>query len=371
MSAHPPDNEFQALLDAAVDGIVVIDHLGRIQVFSRAAERLFGYRAQELLGNNVTVLMTEPDRSEHDRHLARYVSTRYPHIIGRGREVMARRKDGSVFPAFLSVGAVSGEPLRFVGFVQDLTARRRREEEALRLQERLWHVSRLATVGETASGIARELKQPLSAIADVAEACDRLLARPDANLPELHAELRAITSQARQVGDIISRLRGLSRQQDGPRELTDINALISELSVLVESDAHAHNVGYRLELDEQLPRLELDRAQIQQVILNLVRNAIEACEDTPEGQRAIVVRSSRAPRGEVEVSVCDTGPGVSASLLPHLFEPFRTSKPAGTGLGLAISRTIVTRHHGTLEYRANVPVGACFIMRLPASDDEV
>ena len=176
-AAQPPD-EVQALLDAAVDGVVLLDHLGCIQSFSRSAEQLFGYRAQEVLGRNVGVLMTDQDRSAHDGFLARYVSTRVPHIIGTGREVSARRKDGSVFAAFLSVGVVRDtEPPRFVGFIQDRTLQRRTGEEARRLQERLGHVSRLATVGETASGLAHELNQPLAAIANYAQACERLLAR--------------------------------------------------------------------------------------------------------------------------------------------------------------------------------------------------
>src|SRR5438874_13803106 len=178
-AAQPPD-EVQALLDAAVDGVVLLDHLGCIQSFSRSAEQLFGYRAQEVLGRNVGVLMTDQDRSAHDGFLARYVSTRVPHIIGTGREVSARRKDGSVFAAFLSVGVVRDtQPPRFVGFIQDRTLQRRTGEEARRLQERLGHVSRLATVGETASGLAHELNQPLAAIANYAQACERPRARPD------------------------------------------------------------------------------------------------------------------------------------------------------------------------------------------------
>ncbi|TLZ16981.1 MAG: PAS domain S-box protein, partial [Gammaproteobacteria bacterium] len=176
-AAAQPSDEVQALLDAAVDGVVLVDHLGCIQSFSRSAEQLFGYRAQEVLGCNVGVLMTDQDRSAHDGFLARYVSTRVPHIIGTGREVSARRKDGSVFSAFLSVGVVRDtQPPRFVGFIQDRTLQRRTGEEARRLQGRLGHVSRLATVGETASGLAHELNQPLAAIANYAQACERLLA---------------------------------------------------------------------------------------------------------------------------------------------------------------------------------------------------
>jgi two-component system sensor kinase FixL len=366
MSAYRPSEELHALLDAAADGIVVIDHLGRIQAFNRSAERLFGYQAREVLDRNVNVLMTEPDGIAHDGHLARYVATRVPHIIGNGRQVSARRKDGSVFPAFLSVGAVAdSEPPCFVGFVHEMTPRRQGEEQARRLQERVWHVSRLATVGEMASGIAHELNQPLTAIANYAQACDRLLGRPDADLQEVQGALKEIAAQAVRAGDIIRQLRSLAHQHTGRPEPTEINVLISELTDLVRSDAQAHDVQYRLELGDGLPRLEVHRVQIQHVILNLVRNAIESLAETADKPRRIVVRTSRTHDGAVEISVCDSGPGVSSSVAPRLFDPFCTSKPAGTGLGLAISRTIITEHGGTLEYRPNVPVGACFTLRLP------
>jgi len=369
MSAFPPGDELHALLDAAVDGIVVIDHLGRIQAFNRSAERLFGYQAQELLDRNVNVLMTEPDRIAHDGHLARYAATRVPHIIGIGREVSARRKDGSIFPAFLSVGAVAdSEPPRFVGFVQDMTLKRQGEEQARRLQESLWRVSRLATVGEMTSGIAHELNQPLAAIANYAQACDRLLGRPDADLEEVHGALKEIAAQAVRAGDSIRRLRSLVRPHVGRREPTDINVLITELTDLVRSEAQAHHVQYRLELSDGLPRLEVHRTQIQYVILNLVHNAIESLTEIPDKPRELIVRTSWTRDGEVEVSVCDSGPGVSSSVAPRLFDPFCTSKPAGTGLGLATSRSIIGGHGGTLDYRPNVPVGACFTLRLPVAN---
>jgi two-component system sensor kinase FixL len=366
MSAYRPVEELHALLDAAVEGIVVIDHLGRIQAFNRSAERLFGYQAPEVLDRNVTVLMSEPDGIAHDGHLARYAATRVARIIGNGREVSARRKDGSVFPAFLLVRAVAdSEPPRFVGFVHDMTPRRRGEEHARRLQERLGHVSRLATVGEMASGIAHELNQPLAAIANYAHACDRLLGRPDADLAEVQGALKEIAAQAVRAGDIIRRLRSLAQPHVDRREPTEINVLITELTALLRSDAHAHDVQYRLELSDGLPPLEVHRTQIQHVILNLVRNAIESLAETPDKPREIVVRTSRTRDGEVEVSVCDSGPGVSSSVVPRLFDPFWTSKPDGAGLGLAISRTIIAEHGGTLDYRPNVPIGACFALRLP------
>jgi two-component system sensor kinase FixL len=362
--------ELQALLDAAVDGIVVIDHSGRIHTFNQAAERLFGYPTEEVVGRDVGMLMTEEDAQTHDAHLARYLSTQVPHIIGRGREVSARRKDGSLFSAWLSVGVVvgTGSP-RFVGFLQDLTQQHAAEDQAHRLQERLWHVSRLATVGELASGLAHELNQPLAAIANYAQACERLLGRPDADLEEIRGALREISSQAVRAGNIIRRLRSVAHHQAGASELTDVNLMITELTNLVQSDAKLHNVQYLLDLDSGLPRVELYRAQIQQVILNLIRNALEALAENAHEPREVRVRTRRADDG-VEITICDSGPGLSPDIIPRLFEPFCTSKPTGAGLGLAISRTIVERHLGTLDYRANLPRGACFTLRLPRKGDK-
>jgi two-component system sensor kinase FixL len=358
--------ELQALLDAAVDGIVIIDHTGCVRGFNRAAERLFGYEAAEVLGSNVSLLMAEPDRSEHDQYLARYLRTRVPHIIGRGRQVEARRKDGSIFPVFLSVGVVEeAEPPRFVGFIQDISYRRRTEEETHRLQERLTHVSRLATIGEMSAGIAHELNQPLTAVANYAQACDRLLGLTDPDIEEIRGALKQITAQAVRAGDIIRRLRALARNEVMRRESTDINALIQELTDLIQLDAKAHNVQYKLDLAAALPRADVDRAQLQQVVLNLVRNALEALSESPTSPRQVAVRTELLPEGDIEIAICDNGPGVAAAIAPQLFDPFCTTKPNGTGLGLAISRTIVKAHQGTLEYRPNLPCGACFRVRLP------
>jgi two-component system sensor kinase FixL len=358
--------EFQAIMDAAVDGVVLIDHRGRIQAFSRAAERLFGYSAAEVLGANVSMLMPEPDCSAHDGYIARFVATRVPHIIGRGREVEARRKDGSLFPVFLSVGTVeASEPPRFVAFVQDISFRRRAEEDTHRLQERLTHVSRLATVGEMSAGIAHELNQPLTAVANYAQACDRLLGLPDPDIEEIREALKQITSQAVRAGDIIRRLRALARHDVTKREPTDINLLVSELSELIQLDAKTHDVQYKPDLAARLPQVEVDRAQVQQVILNLVRNAIEALGETTRTPRQVTLRTQDKADGTVEIAVCDNGPGVSQSIAARLFDPFCTTKTHGTGLGLAISRTIIKSHQGTLDYRPNTPCGACFTVRLP------
>jgi two-component system, LuxR family, sensor kinase FixL len=360
--------ELQALLDAAVDGVIVIDHRGSIQSFNRSAERLFGHEAAEVIGRNISILMDEEDRDAHDAHLQRYVATRVPHIIGTGRAVNVKRKDGSIFPALLSVGAVVGaEPPCFVGIIHDNTASRRSEEESHRLQERLMHVSRLATVGEMASGIAHELNQPLAAIATYAHACDRLLGLPDPEIEEIQTALKQIAEQAVRAGDIIRKLRNLARMEELVRAPSDINSVIGELTDLIRSDAKAHGVQYRQELAPDLPPINIDRPQIQQVVLNLVRNALEALALAQLDARELLLRTCATAEGDVEISFCDNGPGVDSALKHRIFDPFCSTKPAGTGLGLPISRTIVHTHGGALEYHPNQPKGACFVVKLPST----
>jgi two-component system sensor kinase FixL len=235
-----------------------------------------------------------------------------------------------------------------------------------RLQDRLMHVSRLAAVGEMAAGVAHELNQPLAAVANYAQACERLLGQPDPDLEEIRDALRQITAQAVRAGDIISRLRGLTRPRDSLGELTDVNALIRELADLIESDVRGHESSCRFELTEGLSPLTLDRAQIQQVVFALVRNALEALDECPLGAREVVIGTTRAADGDVLIEVRDNGPGISPDIAQRLFDPFCTTKAAGTGLGLASSRTIARTYGGTLEHRPNVPTGACFVLRLPS-----
>ena len=368
LAAAYASQELQALLDAAVDGVIIIDHQGYVLSFNHAAERLFGYAAKEMVGRSIGILMSDTDRTRHHQYLARYLETGIPHIVGKTREVQARRKDGSLFPVTLSVGAVPGaETRRFVGFIQDASPRHRAEADIHRLQLRLTHVSRLATIGEMSGGIAHELNQPLTAVANYAQACDRLLGMPDPDIEEIRDALKEITAQAVRAGDIIHRLRGLARHDFLDRELTDINALVSELGELIELDARTHHVQCKFELAPDLPRASVERTQIQQVILNLVRNSIEALTETAAAVREIVISTRPAPHGSVEITVRDTGPGVAAAIVPRLFDPFCSSKPNGTGLGLAISRTIIKAHQGSLDYHATVPVGACFVVSLPTA----
>jgi len=365
--SNPPSPEIAALLDATVDGVVMIDHRGSITAFNRAAERLFGYSSDELEGRNVSVLMTAAHRDHHDAYIERFARTREPRIIGIGREVQARRKDGSEFTVFLSVGEIPGsDPRRYVGYIHDLSARLAAEDEARSALARLNHVARLATMGEMAAGISHELNQPLAAINTYAQACARLLTRPHPDIDEVRDALGQISDQALRAGEVIRRLRSLVRNEDVRRELVAPNDIIRDINTLLTSDARMHDARLVLELADDLPQVRVDPIQIQQVILNLVHNAFEAIRDSSDATSRDVVLSTHLIDGHVEVAVCDGGPGLSEETAVRLFEPFFTTKATGTGLGLSISRSIVQAHGGKLIYDRNSPRGTCFRFSFPS-----
>jgi two-component system, LuxR family, sensor kinase FixL len=366
-------SQLLAVMDAAVDAVVLIDHTGRIQAINRAGEQLFGWNARDLLDRNVSELMPEPSRSAHDGYLAHYLRTGETRIIGKGREVQAQRRDGSVFPAHLSVGRVAGaDPAQFIGFIRDTTAQHEQiasvQEEVRRSGDRLMHVSRMATMGEMAAGIAHELNQPLTAIANYAHASSRFLNLPEPDLEEVREAVREIAAEALRAGTIIKRLRQLVRGGEDIREHSDVNELIGELRLLTVADARVHNASIRFELAADLPQVFIHRTQITQALLNLIRNALESPAANAPAERQIVVRSQRTATGDCEVAVCDNGAGVAPEIADRMFEPFRTTKTKGTGLGLPMSRTIAEAHGGTLRHEPAQPHGACFTLTLPAAE---
>ncbi len=234
------------------------------------------------------------------------------------------------------------------------------------LHGRLLNVSRMATIGEMAAGVAHELNQPLTAVATYAHACERLVSSGQANPEELLEALRQITVQTTRAADIIRRLRSLARSHQGERSSLGLNTVITELQDLIQTDARVHDVQLSFELSTDLPNALVDAAQIQQVVLNLVRNSFEALNARPAGSRQVIIRTSLAPDANIEVAVIDSGPGLPPEVVQHIFDPFFSTKADGTGLGLAISNTIARSHGGSLGYRRNTPSGTCFYLHLPA-----
>jgi two-component system sensor kinase FixL len=234
------------------------------------------------------------------------------------------------------------------------------------LHGRLLNVSRMATIGEMAAGVAHELNQPLTAIANYAQACERLLSRPGTDPTDLREALRQITVQTSRAADILRRLRALARNQRAAHAPAGINALVIELQELLQTDALVHGVQLTLDLAADLPEVLVDPGQIQQVILNLVRNSLDALAGRTTGGARITIRTLLTPEGEVQLSVIDNGPGVPGEAMKRIFDPFFSTKENGTGLGLAISHSIARAHGGSVGYRPHVPSGACFYILLPA-----
>ncbi|HEX4894729.1 MAG TPA: PAS domain S-box protein [Solimonas sp.] len=371
LSTHrnPADSRLNALLDAAVDAIVLISERGLISRFNPAAERIFGYAEAEVLGRNVALLMPEPYHSAHDSYLSRYRTTGEQRIIGLGREVLALRKDGTTFPIDLSVGEFrNGEERGFVGILRDISDRVRSVHETEDLRARLAHVARIGTLGEMVSGIAHEVNQPLTAIATYASACRRLLDSGQSRPADLAATLEKIAHQAERAGQVIRGLRSLVRRKDEQREPLDLNALVKEVARLTDFELRQSSFRLVLTLAPRLPTVMGDGIQIQQVLINLIRNGFDAMREHASGE--VIEVSSQALEGHVELRVSDAGGGIDPKIVEHLFQPFVTTKATGIGLGLSICRSIVSAHNGTLTYHLNDAGGTTFVLCLPALDWE-
>jgi two-component system, LuxR family, sensor kinase FixL len=363
--------ELQALLDAAVDAIVVIDGAKQIVTFNRAAERMFGYAAADVLGRNVDMLMAEPYRSHHDHYVARYVETGEARIIGRGREVEARRANGEVFPVSLAVGeAIAANSRRFVGIIRDLSEQRAAQQNARALELKLAHVSRFNLMGEMAAGIAHEINQPLSAIATYAQAGKRVLQSGNPDLRVLIDVCNKIDDQARRAGQVIDNLRKFIRKQELATQSLDVNGVVGDVMDLIEVDARSAGIPVYVQMVEGLAKVRADAVQLQQVLLNLTRNAVDAMRDGPDKGRGIIIATGGDATGGVRITVKDHGPGVSPQLGDNIFHPFVTTKREGLGVGLAISRTIIQSYGGTLGYSHNPAGGAVFTVELPAAREQ-
>ena len=361
--------EFEALLDAAVDGVVISDVRGKILRVNQATERLFGYTEQELVGQRVDMIMTKTDARAHNRYIDNYLKTGKRKIIGIGREVEARRKDGTVFPVALSIGeARLHDSLHFVGLIRDLTEQKRAEEEALRQRALMNHASRLTTMGEMAAALAHELNQPLAAISNYTSAGKRLLDQ-DGSVAEddLRTALQEIGAQAHRAGEIIQRIRDYARRRKSEYHLVAVDEMIREILPLARMDTHANNVDFRILVEEHLPPIVADRIQVQQVLLNLIRNGVDSMQDLPETGRRLDLRAW-LDEEQIRISITDRGCGVSEAAAAHLFTPFFTTKESGMGMGLAICRSIITAHGGTLDFFNNPVAGATFFMALPVSE---
>ncbi|GGG45306.1 hypothetical protein GCM10010964_35840 [Caldovatus sediminis] len=376
--------QLRSILETVPDAMVVIDERGLIQSFSSAAERLFGYAEAEVRGRNVSLLMPSPYREAHDAYMERYLRTGERRIIGIGRLVVGQRRDGSTFPMELAVGEVvigngggsaagaAGPRRLFTGFVRDVTERQETKARLQELQSELVHVSRLSTMGQMAATLAHELNQPLTATINYLRACQRLLDTPGG--PDLDRVRQAVALAAEQTlrsGQIIRRLRDFVARGETERRPESAVKLAEEASALALVGVKERGVHVQMRLDPEAPWVLADRVQIQQVLLNLIRNALEAMRDGPRRELVIAVAPTPAEGGAAALfSVADTGTGLAPQIAAQLFQPFVSTKSHGLGMGLSICRTIVEAHGGRIWAEPNPGGGTIFRFTLPSAPAE-
>jgi len=360
----------QSILDTVPDAMIVIDERGIIQSFSAAAERLFGYNAAEVVGKNIKMIMPSPYRQSHDAYIDRYLRTGERRIIGIGRVVVGERKDGSTFPMELAVGEMrSGDRRYFTGFIRDLTERQKTEARLQELQSELVHISRLTAMGEMASTLAHELNQPLSAIANYMKGSRRLLEQSSDERSEIIRQaMDNAAEQAMRAGQIIRRLRDFVARGESERRVESMSKLVEEASALALVGIKDQGIHVRFQLSRSNDLALADKVQIQQVLLNLIRNAVEAMQDS--NRRELLISTAPAEDGMLMISVADTGPGIAPEISSQLFQPFVTTKRHGMGVGLSISRTIIEAHGGRIWIEPNPAGGTVFRFTVRAVTEE-
>jgi two-component system sensor kinase FixL len=364
------EQQLRSILATVPDAMIVIDDAGSISSFSAAAERLFGWREQEIVGSRIETLMPEPDRSRHAGYLSHYLTTGERRIIGTTRRVMGARKDGSVFPLELSIGeAIGGGQRMFTGFIRDLSAKEETEERVRQLQSELTHVSRLSAMGTMASTLAHELNQPIAAVANYVEASRDLLADPDDDtLAMVREALTDAASEAFRAGNIVRRLRAFVSRGELDKRVEELGPLVDEAATLGLAGATERNVQAHIEIGGDAGPVLVDRVQIQQVLVNLMRNAIEAMAASRGGTLCV---NATSDQGYAHVIVADNGPGLAPEVADRLFEAFASTKREGMGLGLSICRTIVEAHGGRIWTESREGGGTEFHFTLPKASMEV
>lgn len=364
------DALLRSIIETSPDGLITIDEQGCILSFNPAAETMFGYTASDVIGQNIKCLMPSPYHDEHDGYMKRYLTTGEKRIIGIGRQVLAKRKDGVVFPIDLAVGEVQLADCRmFAGFIRDASARHAAEQSVHELRRELLHVSRLSEMGEMASALAHELNQPLTAIINYLEACNRMQERGDeVSKDQTSGLMQKASAQASRAGQIIQQLRKFVTKGETERTFEPINPVVKEAVELAMIGTSQHGIVTTFDVADGLPDVMIDRVQIQQVITNLVRNGVDALIDVE--RRALTVRTSLLENSTVQIDIIDTGVGLAEEVVERLFQPFVTTKAGGIGIGLSICRSIIDAHDGRIWATANPEGGTAFHVSLPAGQGE-
>jgi PAS domain S-box-containing protein len=368
------EEKHRVIIEAAHDAVVTMDERGAILLANPATRRIFGYDPTEIVGKPMTVLMPEVMRKAHENGFKRYLATGKRHLNWQGVEVTAQRKDGQEFPVEVSFGELTSDGHKmFTGFIRDISERKQAEDQ-LRASERnlqttqaeLARVSRLTTMGELAASIAHEVNQPLTAVINNASACLRLLANRNLEPEVLRHALEGIVADGTRASTVLARIRAFIKKEPAEKGALDINEVIQEVLVLAGRELYENQVLPDHQLKTDLPSVMADRVQLQQVLLNLIMNGIEAMAPVTDRPRLLGVQSRIDESGDVLVAVSDSGTGFGFEL-DRVFHPFFTTKANGMGMGLSISRSLVENHGGRLWAAPNSPHGAVFSFTLPAS----
>jgi len=366
-SLRDSERRLKAMFETAMEAIVVIDQRGRILSVNPVAEAQFGYAANELLGQNVSILMPSPQREGHDGYLAAYLSSGERKIIGQRRRVQGRRKNGELFPLETAVSqAEIGDEVIFVGFLRDQTEMVNEKRRAEAAQTELLHLSRLSDMGEVAAWLAHEVSQPLTAILNFAAVAGKRLADDNAaSVPHL---VGLIETQAKRAADILSRLRRFIEKRESICERENINHLVEEALALAVLRTSAQSPCLVAKPPSEVIEVNVDRVQIQQVLFNFLRNAADAVADQADAE--IGIATEMAGPKFVRVTISDNGPGVDPEVAGRLFSPFVTTKASGMGIGLSLCKSIIESHGGQIGYSARSPRGAAFYFTLPLIEGE-
>ncbi|MBI3897821.1 MAG: PhnD/SsuA/transferrin family substrate-binding protein [Gammaproteobacteria bacterium] len=355
---------FSSAVQQTADAVMILDQNGRVEYVNPAFSRITGYAATDMREQTPAMLRCDG----HDLNLYQ----RLWETVQRGEsfrdEVVSRRKDGAQFHAEIAVAPLtdaSGHITHFVATGRDITEKKRAEEELQLHKEQLAHTARVSIIGEMVSSLAHEISQPLTAIVNYANGCVRRVRTAEVAQPALLESLQQIVAQAQRTADVLLHLRRFLARRDATRVTTNINELVTQAAALAIGETRTRGIAIAFDLSRELPPACVDSIQIEQVILNLLRNGAEALADADGPARELKLRTALDHEGAIEVSVSDTGPGLPPRLRAKLFEPFFTTKPDGIGLGLAVSRSIIETHGGRLWVTANPDRGVTFRFTVP------